>query len=102
MRPNAETPRRLRRTFISALAAAILAAILFSLSSCNRELVEMQRKYTYAYILLPDGSTVDGSLDGWKTFSNCDTIQVTVRGVTYLTHASRVTLCSEKPWTGGE
>ena len=39
-----------------------------------------------------DGSVVEGEVESWRDYDDGDQLQVTINGVTYLTHASNVVL----------
>lgn len=89
--------KRLRRIFAAVLLAAVAAACLL-LTSCNRQIIDTTFKFQYAYIALPDGNWIAGPVDRWKKdFGDGDQLQVVIHGITYLTHASNVVLCTEKP-----
>lgn len=90
--------RRMRRIFSVILIIAVAAACLL-LTSCNvgtARWSDVDLNYTFAYIGLPDGNRVEGPVDAW--YGSVDgTLQIRIRGITYLTHASNVVLCTEKP-----
>ena len=46
------------------------------------------------FFALPDGSYVEGPVQSWRDYDDGDQLQVTIDGVTYLTHASNVVLMS--------
>lgn len=48
--------------------------------------------YNWAAVKLPSGETVSGEVQGWNGYSDGDMLQVTIDGVTYLTHSSNVVL----------
>ena len=43
-------------------------------------------------IAMPDGSVGEGEVESWRDYDDGDQLQVTINGVTYLTHASNVVL----------
>lgn len=61
----------------------------------NKQLFDFNYTFDRAIIGLPDGGVVDGKVDSWTDFEDGDQIQVTIDGVTYLTHISNVCLISE-------
>lgn len=46
---------------------------------------------------MPDGSTIKGKCDSWRDYEDGDQIQVTIDGITYLTHATNVVLATKEP-----
>lgn len=58
----------------------------------NKQLVDLDYKFNYAIIFLPDGSTIGGKVSSWNDYEESDMIQVKIDGVTYLTHSSNVIL----------
>ena len=77
---------------IALLAVVIMAA---SLSSCNRSYVDTVYKFDRAIIALPNGDTIEGSVEKWIDFEGSDMIQVKIDGVWYMTHSVNVLLVSE-------
>lgn len=64
--------------------------------SCgNRTLFDTTYTFTRAIIALPDGSCIEGPVTSWRDYGDGDQLQVTIQGVTYLTHASNVVLIAE-------
>ncbi|MBQ7848994.1 MAG: hypothetical protein IJ343_04650 [Clostridia bacterium] len=75
------------------LLVLLLAALLILLCSCgNRALIDTHFTFTRAMVALPDGTFVEGPVDSWRDFDDGDQLQVTINGVTYLTHSSNVVL----------
>ncbi len=74
----------------------LLLLALPLLTGCgNRALFDTTYTFTRAIIALPDGSYIEGPVDSWSDYSDGDQLQVTINGVTYLTHATNVVLISE-------
>lgn len=73
---------------------AILLVIIFTLlcASCNKQIVDLNYKFNYAIIGLPNGEVVEGKVQSWTDFEDGDQIQVKIDGVTYLVHSSNVVL----------
>lgn len=71
------------------LLAFLFLAVL--LSGCNRQVVDLKYNFNYAIVNI-FGDTVEGKVTSWLDFENSDMIQVTIDGVTYLTHSSNVIL----------
>lgn len=53
--------------------------------------------FRWAIIQLGNGELIEGSVDSWCDPDLSDVIQVTIEGITYLTHNSNVILATEKP-----
>lgn len=70
-------------------------AVVCSLSSCNKQIVDTTYKYDRAIIYLPNGAVVVGKVQSWTDFEDGDQIQVKVDGVTYLVHSNNVVLIKE-------
>ncbi len=78
------------------LITLLLLASLLLLTACgNRSLFDTTYTFTRAMIAMPDGSVVEGEVDSWRDYEDGDQLQVTINGVTYLTHASNVVLISD-------
>lgn len=88
--------KRMRRIFAAVMVIAMAAACLV-LTSCNRQFLDTTYKFGYAYIALPDGNWIAGPVESWADFQDGDQLQIVIHGITYLTHASNVVLCTEKP-----
>ncbi|MBE5796306.1 MAG: hypothetical protein E7327_02885 [Clostridiales bacterium] len=78
------------------LVTLLLLASLLLLTACgNRAVFDTTYTFTYAMVALPDGSYVEGPVQSWRDYDDGDQLQVTIDGVTYLTHASNVVLMSD-------
>lgn len=74
-----------------------LIVLIFSvlcLTSCgfNKQIIDLDYKYNYAVIFLPNGDKIEGKVSSWNDYEQSDMIQVKIDGVTYLTHSSNVIL----------
>lgn len=81
-----------------AIVAMALIIIIFSLSltSCgNYQYIDTVYQFDYAYILLPNGEIVEGSIDYWSDYDDGDQIQVCIDGTIYLTDTTRCVLISK-------
>lgn len=75
------------------LLALLLTALLLVLCACgNRTLFDTTYTFNRAMIAMPDGTVVEGVVTSWRDYDDGDQLQVTINGVTYLTHASNVVL----------
>lgn len=74
--------------------AIVLAAVAatFALSGCNKQIIDLNYKFNYAMILLPNGEVVEGTVQSWKDFEDGDQLQIKIDGVTYLTDTTRAVL----------
>ena len=75
----------------SLLLLLMAVAMLFSGCGYNRQIVDLNYNFNYAIINTFDG-TVEGKVSSWRDFEDGDQIQLTIDGVTYLTHSSNVIL----------
>lgn len=75
----------------------ILVLSLFVLVGCNRQLIDLNYRFTYAKVII--GNEVEiYKIRSWKDFPEGDQIQITLEnGTTILTHSTNVILYSEKP-----
>lgn len=73
----------------------MLAAIAALLTACNYTYFDTTWKFDRAQIRMMDGSVIEGKVESWKDFEDGDQLQLTMNGVTYLTHANNVVMMSE-------
>ncbi len=83
--------KTMRRRILAAICALVLAV---GITGCNRSFFDTTFKFDEAYIYMPDGTVIHGEVDSWTDFEDGDQLQVTIAGVTYLTHATNVVLIS--------
>ena len=76
------------------LCIILILAMIFAFSACgyNRQIIDLDYKFNYAIIFLPDGNRIEGKVTSWTDFEQSDMIQLKIDGVTYLTHSSNVIL----------
>lgn len=66
---------------------------IFSLTGCNRQIIDTHYSFDYAYVYLQDGTVVEGEVSSWRDFDSGDQIQITFKdGYTYLVHSMNCTL----------
>lgn len=53
--------------------------------------------FKWAIIQLGNGELIEGAVESWRDFDDGDEVQLTINGVTYLTHYSNVILTTKKP-----
>lgn len=81
------------------LALSLILVIVLTLSACsNRERgFDLTQTFRWAIIELGNGKLIEGEVTRWRDFEDGDEVQVTINGITYLTHYSKVILATEKP-----
>ena len=72
--------------------SALIISSAFTISGCNKQLIDLNYNFNYAMIGLPNGETVEGKVQSWTDFEDGDQIQLKIDGVTYLVHSSDVVL----------
>ena len=77
------------------IAIALLSILTVFLSACNKQMIDVSYKFTYAYIELPNGECVEGKVESWTDYDNSDQIQLVIDGVTYFTDTTRVVMTNE-------
>ena len=74
----------------------VLLVVIFAvfLTGCgNRQLFDTTYTFDYATIYSPSGEViVQGKVQSWNDYEDCDQLQVKIDGIVYLTHASNVIL----------
>lgn len=80
---------------------ALLAVGALVLSGCsigNRQIgIDLTQSFRWAIVDLGNGELIEGQVTAWRDFDESDVVQFTIDGITYLTHYSRVILCTQKP-----
>ena len=75
-----------------------LALVLAACQVGNRQVGwDTTQTFTHAILELGNGEIVEGTVTSWRDFDESDVVQFTMNGITYLTHYSKVILCTEKP-----
>ena len=77
------------------LMILVFAMVIIMTGCTNRQLIDTAYNFDRAQILLPDGTIVEGAVDGWRDFEDGDQIQIKINGVTYLTHISNAVLIKD-------
>ena len=65
--------------------------LMFSLTACNKKIIDTTYTFKEAIISLPDGSVVKGKVDSWRDYEG-EQIQVVIEGTTYLVHSNNLVL----------
>lgn len=77
------------------ITIVLLILMIFTIVSCNMQVVDTTYSFERAIIFLPNGEKIEGPVESWGDYENSDMIQVKINGKTYLTHSSNVILISE-------
>lgn len=82
-------------------AIVLLVALCFALTACqigNRKIgIDTTQTFRWAIIQLGNGELIEGPVDSWRDFDDSDAVQITVNGITYLTHYANAILATKKP-----
>lgn len=83
------------------ICLVLILSTALALTACqvgNRQVGwDTTQTFTYAIVELGNGELVEGTVTSWRDFDESDVVQFTMNGVTYLTHYSKVILCTKKP-----
>ena len=79
----------------------LVLTLALALTACqvgNRQVGwDTTQTFTHAILELGNGEIVEGTVTSWRDFDESDVVQFTMNGITYLTHYSKVILCTKKP-----
>ena len=70
----------------------MIVLVVLLLCGCNKQIIDLDYKFNYAIIFLPNGEKIEGKVTAWNDYNQNDMIQVKIDGVVYLTHSSNVIL----------
>jgi len=80
---------------------ALIIALCLMLTACqigNRKIgIDITQTFRWAIIQLGNGELIEGPVDSWRDFDESDAVQITINGVTYLTHYANAILATKKP-----
>ena len=80
---------------------ALIMILCLMLTACqigNRKIgIDTTQTFRWAIIQMGNGELIEGPVDSWRNFNEGDSVQITIKGVTYLTHYTNVILVTEKP-----
>lgn len=83
------------------ICVILILSLALALTACkigNRQVGwDTTQTFTHAILELGNGELIEGTVTSWRDFEDSDTVQFTMNGITYLTHYSKVILCTEKP-----
>lgn len=78
----------------------ILALCVIGLSACkvgNRQIgFDTTQTFKYAVIQLGNGELIEGEIETWRDFKNSEEVQITIKGIAYLTSYENVIMATEK------
>lgn len=78
------------------LIAIILIVTVFASTACgNKQILDTVYTFDRAIISLPDGTKIEGRVEGWKEYDDSDSIQIKIDGRYYYTHLQNVVLVAE-------
>jgi len=83
------------------ICVVLILSLALALTACqvgNRQVGwDTTQTFTHAILELGNGEIVEGTVTSWRDFEESDVVQFTMNGITYLTHYSKVILCTKKP-----
>ena len=83
------------------ICVVLILSLALALTACqvgNRQVGwDTTQTFTHAILELGNGEIVEGTVTSWRDFKESDVVQFTMNGITYLTHYSKVILCTKKP-----
>lgn len=83
------------------IIVALIITLCLTLTACqigNRKIgIDTTQTFRWAIIQLGNGELIEGPVDSWRDFDESDVVQITIKGVTYLTHYANAILVTEKP-----
>lgn len=71
---------------------ALTIGMALSMCGCNKQIIDLNYKFNYAYIQLQDGTVIQGEVDSWTDYEDGDQLQIKMGGKTYLVHSMNCTL----------
>jgi len=81
-----------QNSVVLAILIAVITIIILILTSCNRQIIDMN--YTFDKAIIDDVGEIE--ITSWSDYGQSDMIQITDKnGKTYLTHSSKVILIHE-------
>ena len=75
------------------MALSLFAGCAAESAGFNQQLIDVNYRYNYAFISLPNGASVEGSVSKWMDYDDSDMIQVIFTdGNIYYSHGSNIIL----------
>ena len=82
------------------IVVVLIIALCLTLTACqigNLKIgIDPTQNFRWAIIQLGNGELIEGPVDSWRDFNEGDTVQITIKGITYLTHYANAILATEK------
>lgn len=72
----------------------LLAIFILLLSGCNKQLIDLNYKFDYAIIKLPNGEIVEGAIQSWNDYEG-EQLQIKIDGTVYLVSSINCVLLSK-------
>ena len=83
----------MKRIILAVILCALACLCLTGCQIGNRQIgLDTKQRFDEAIIFTPEYEVVSGDIESWRDFSESDVVQVTIDGITYLTHYSNVIL----------
>lgn len=76
------------------LCIILFVIFVFIFSGCNKQLVDLNYKFNYAIIKLPNGEIVEGKVQSWNDYEG-EQLQVKIDGTVYLVSSINCVLLSK-------
>lgn len=88
----------MKKIFVGIILLIVCAIILCGCQIGNRQIgFDTTQTFKWAIIQIGNGELIEGPVTNWRDFEEGDEVQVTINGVTFLTHYSNVILSTSKP-----
>lgn len=81
----------MKKKLLAVMVAAVTIGMTYFVASCNKQILDFNYKYNYAYIQLQNGEVLEGRVETWQDYEG-EQLQVKINGVTYLTNSYNCTL----------
>lgn len=70
----------------------LILLMIFVLSGCNKQIIDLHYQFDRAIICLPNDEIVEGKVQSWRDYEDGDQIQLKIDGTMYLVHSTDVVL----------
>lgn len=81
---------------ITAAIIVMVVCLLLTFVGCNKQLIDTNQKFDYAYLSFGDGTVKKVEIKSWTDFEDGDQIQITAKdGTVYLAHSLNCILVKE-------
>lgn len=89
-----------KKEFVFSIILFIIVILIGAVLVCgsshadwNYSFFDTVYNFDYAFVKLPNGECIEGTVKAWKDWEDSDILQVTFTdGVTYYTHSSNIVL----------